>query len=163
MSGRTVDAALSGLFGDDELLLAIPRLGESFENTERLASADLLAAHDLRLSDLLALDRIARAGADGIRTNTLARALGIPSNRLTYQLAGLQERAFITRSAHPRDGRGIVLRLTPAGKAMHKKALATYRAFCANSLAGLGPEIDGRRILAAAAILCDDAPPPPGA
>ena len=163
MSGRSVETALKGLFGDDDLLLAIPRLGESFENAERLASADLLAAHDLRMSDLLALDRIARAGADGIRTNTLARALGIPSNRLTYQLAGLEKRAFITRSAHPRDGRGIVLRLSPAGTAMHTKALSTYRAFCANSLAGLGPEIDGRRILAAAAILCDDAPLPPGA
>lgn len=160
MSARNGDTPLAGLFGDDELLLAIPRLGESFENTERLASASLMAAHDLRLSDLLALDRIARAGADGIRTNALARALGIPSNRLTYQLAGLEQREFIARSPHPRDGRGVVLRLTAAGKAMHKKALASYRGFCANSLAGLAPEVDGRRILAAAAILCDDAPIP---
>lgn len=71
---KAAEAPLSGLFADDDLLLAIPIVGDAWEMAEREVSAELAATTDLRLSDLLALDRIHRAGKTGIRTNTLARA-----------------------------------------------------------------------------------------
>lgn len=150
---KAAEAPLSGLFADDDLLLAIPIVGDAWEMAEREVSAELAATTDLRLSDLLALDRIHRAGKTGIRTNTLARALRIPSNRLTYQLAGLEKRKYIARSPHPDDGRGVVLSLTKAGRDAHRKALAAYRRITRDDLMGVGDGADGARLLAAAAIL----------
>jgi DNA-binding MarR family transcriptional regulator len=149
---------LSGLFGDDELMLAVPVVGDAWEAAEREVSARLSRVHDLRLSDLLALDRIQRAGRGGIRTNALARALRIPSNRLTYQLAGLQKRRLIHRAPDPEDGRGIVLTLTPAGREAHRKALATYRRMTHGGLDGMADGVEGTRLLAAAAILSGRVP-----
>jgi hypothetical protein len=98
---------LDGLFGGDIEMLAIPRLGEAWEAAERAVSSVLEAEHGLRLSDLLPLDRIQRSGKHGIRTKALAHTLGIPSNRLTYQLAGLQQRPrrVVGRGGH-RGGPG---------------------------------------------------------
>lgn len=153
------DRPLSGLFADDPEMLAVPIIGEAWEAAERAISAQLEAEHEMRLSDLLALDRIQRAGRGGIRTNTLARALRIPSNRLTYQLAGLGKRGYIGRAPHPEDGRGVVLTLTAEGRDAHRKAIATYRRIARDGLAGLGPGLDGRRLMAAAAILAGATPP----
>lgn len=161
MASTAGDQPLSGVFGDDIEMLAIPRLGDAWEVGERAVSAMLEAGHGIRLSDLMALDCIHRAGKDGIRTNTLARSLRIPSNRLTYQLAGLERRKYIGRSPHPEDGRGVVLRLTAAGREAHKQALASYRKATRRALAGLASaDVDGDRFLAAAAILAGTAPLP---
>lgn len=159
MAADSPDRPLSGLFAEDPEMLAIPIIGEAWEAAERAISSQLEGENDMRLSDLLALDRIHRAGRGGIRTNTLARALRIPSNRLTYQLAGLQKKAYIERSPHPEDGRGVVLRLTKEGKDAHKKALATYRRITRDGLSGLGSSRDGRRLMAAAAILSGEKAP----
>lgn len=154
----THDSPLAGLFADDDELLAIPIVGDAWEAAEREVSGQLAQACGVRLSDLLALDRIQRAGRAGIRTNALARALRIPSNRLTYQLAGLEKRKFISRAPHPDDGRGIVLTLTQAGREMHRKALATYRRITRGGLGGVGDGADGARLMAAAAILAGRVP-----
>lgn len=153
------DRPLSGLFADDPEMLAVPIIGEAWEAAERAISSQLEAENDLRLSDLLALDRIQRAGRGGIRTNTLARALRIPSNRLTYQLAGLEKRHYIARAPHPDDGRGVVLTLTKDGRDAHRKALAAYRRITRDGLSGLDSGQDGRRLMAAAAILAGEKPP----
>lgn len=154
----TPDIPLAGIFADDEQMLAIPVIGDAWEAAERSVTAALASAHGLRLSDLLALDRIQRAGRGGIRTNALARALRVPSNRLTYQLARLERRAHVARSPHPDDGRGVVLTLTPAGRDAHRKALATYRRLTRRGLAGVGDGADGERLVAAAAILAGRVP-----
>lgn len=150
------DRPLNGLFADDPHMIAVPLIGEAWQAAERAISAQLEAGHEMRLSDLMALDRIHRAGRGGIRTNTLARALRIPSNRLTYQLAGLEKRDYIDRSPHPEDGRGVVLTLTKAGRDAHRRALATYRRITRDGLTEIDPGLDGRRLLAAAAILAGD-------
>ncbi len=152
------DAPLAGLFGDDHRMLAVPIVGDAWESAEREVSARLSRTHDLRLSDLLALDRIQRAGRQGIRTNSLARALRIPSNRLTYQLSGLQKRSLIERAPHPEDGRGIVLTLTESGRDAHRKALTTYRRMTRGGLDGMADGVEGARLLAAAAILSGRVP-----
>ena len=160
MPGDSSVRPLDGLFSGDIELLAIPRLGEAWEAAERAVSSVLEAEHALRLSDLLALDRIQRSGRHGIRTNALARALGIPSNRLTYQLAGLQQCALIERSPHPEDGRGVVLRLTKDGRNTHRRVLTTYRRITRDRLAGIDAGRDGVRLMAAAAIVSGEAPVP---
>ena len=160
MKDITAEPPLRGLFADDAEMLAVPRIGDAWESAERAISAEIEDETGLRLSDLVALDRIQRAGKDGIRTNALARALRIPSNRLTYQLAGLQKRRYITRSAHPEDGRGVVLRLTKAGAAAHKRALAAYRRITRDGLRGLDSGLDPERLMAAAAVLAGDGPAP---
>jgi DNA-binding MarR family transcriptional regulator len=152
------DRPLDGLFADDPEMLAVPIIGEAWQAAERAISSRLEDENDMRLSDLLALDRIHRAGRGGIRTNTLARALRIPSNRLTYQLAGLEKRAYIERSPHPEDGRGVVLRLTEEGRDARRRALSTYRHITRDGLSGIDSGQDGLRLMAAAAILAGEAP-----
>ena len=159
-SPQPSDTPLDGLFAGDPSLLAIPRLGEAWETAERAVSTRLSAACGVRLSDLLALDRIQRGGREGVRTNSLARALRIPSNRLTYQLAGLEKRGYIEREPHPEDGRGVVLRLTRTGREAHKRALAAYKRIAGDGLASLDSGQDGARIMAAAAVLCGDGAAP---
>lgn len=160
MNDVAPDEPLSGLFADDPEMLAVPRIGDAWETAERALSAGIEAESGLRLSDLMALDRIQRAGREGIRTNALARALRIPSNRLTYQLAGLQKRRYITRSAHPEDGRGVVLRLTKSGTDAHTRALAAYRRLTRDGLSRLDSGLDPERLMAAAAVLAGDGPAP---
>jgi DNA-binding MarR family transcriptional regulator len=68
-------------------------------------------------------------------TNDLARRLGIDPAAVTRQLKDLEAEGWVTRRAHPGDGRRTVVKLTKAGRQafrrMHDQGHAYERALAA--------------------------------
>ena len=61
------------------------------------------------------------AGADGIRMAQLADALIVSRSGLSYQVAQLESRAWITRERYAGDERGVVARITAKGEQIRKR------------------------------------------
>lgn len=54
---------------------------------------------------------------EGLRMNELAEALVVSRSGLTYQVGQLEKEGLVERTASVGDDRGVVARLTPAGRA----------------------------------------------
>jgi DNA-binding MarR family transcriptional regulator len=66
------------------------------------------------------------AGDSGIRMAQLADALIVSRSGLSYQVAQLESRGWITRQRSADDERGVVARITPAGERMRQRVLAGH-------------------------------------
>lgn len=92
----------------------------------------------------------------------LAGSLLLTAGGMTLRLNRLQSAGLVERHPNPRDGRGVLVRLTATGVALAEDALATLLDTQASSIAGLEPV--ARRELAdllrALLISYDDAPTP---
>jgi DNA-binding MarR family transcriptional regulator len=53
---------------------------------------------------------------DGLRMSDLANALVASRSGMTYQVTQLERVGYVERASSPADSRGIVARLTPAGR-----------------------------------------------
>lgn len=66
--------------------------------------------------EMRVLTALRRQGAPfELRPTDLFRMLGVTSGTMTYRIDKLVERGLVVRAPDPRDGRGAVVRLTPAG------------------------------------------------
>ena len=66
------------------------------------------------------------AGTDGIRMAKLADALIVSRSGLSYQVAQLESRGWITRERSADDERGVVARITPEGERMRQRVFAGH-------------------------------------
>ena len=90
--------------------------------------------------DLDVLTDLDRAGPPHQRTpSELAETLLLTTGGMTVRLNRLQQAGLIERLPNPRDGRGVLVRLTPIGKALAEDALATLLDTQAASLGTLKP------------------------
>jgi DNA-binding MarR family transcriptional regulator len=90
--------------------------------------------------DLDVLTDLDRAGPPHHRTpSELAEALLLTTGGMTVRLNRLQSAGLIERLPNPRDGRGVLVRLTPIGKDLAEDALATLLETQAASLGALQP------------------------
>jgi DNA-binding MarR family transcriptional regulator len=72
------------------------------------------------------LMNLANAGDSGIRMAQLADALIVSRSGLSYQVAQLESRGWITRERSADDERGIVARITPEGERMRRRVFAGH-------------------------------------
>lgn len=72
------------------------------------------------------LMNLANAGNSGIRMAQLADALIVSRSGLSYQVAQLEARGWITRQRSADDERGVVARITPKGERMRKRVFAGH-------------------------------------
>jgi DNA-binding MarR family transcriptional regulator len=72
------------------------------------------------------LMNLANAGDAGIRLAQLADALIVSRSGLSYQVAQLESRGWITRERSADDERGIVARITPEGERMRQRVFAGH-------------------------------------
>ena len=72
------------------------------------------------------LMNLANAGDAGIRMAQLADALIVSRSGLTYQVAQLESRRWITRQRFADDERGVVARITPEGEHMRQRVFAGH-------------------------------------
>ena len=81
--------------------------GEQFRNVR---------ARELHLgpSDVLALDHLHAAGA--MAPKDLSSLMGVTSGTMTALLDRVEKAGFLKREKNPDDRRGLLLRLTPAGR-----------------------------------------------
>jgi DNA-binding MarR family transcriptional regulator len=66
------------------------------------------------------------AGDAGLRMAQLADALIVSRSGLSYQVAQLESRGWITRERSADDERGVVARITAAGERMRRRVFAGH-------------------------------------
>jgi DNA-binding MarR family transcriptional regulator len=71
------------------------------------------------------------------RITELAAAEGVTQPAITRVVNRLQERGWVTRHGDPRDGRAVVVRLTPAGRTVVERLRGEYRALVHEEMATL--------------------------
>lgn len=101
---------------------------------------DIAASYGLsHQGDLDVLTEIYRTSPERDLTPTeLAGALLLTAGGMTVRLHRLQDAGLIVRTPNPRDGRGVFVRLTPAGTEIAEHALSTLLDAQVRSIAGLG-------------------------
>jgi DNA-binding MarR family transcriptional regulator len=72
------------------------------------------------------LMNLANAGASGLRMAQLADALIVSRSGLSYQVAQLESRQWITRERSTDDERGVVARITSAGERVRQRVFAGH-------------------------------------
>jgi DNA-binding MarR family transcriptional regulator len=125
------------------LRLAVMRLARRMR-TER-------ADTSLTLSQLAALATLDRHGPMTPRELAAAERVQPPS--MTRLAASLEEADLLTRTAHPSDGRQVLLAVSPAGVALLREERRRREAWLAQRLRDLDP--DEREVLRRAATILD--------
>jgi DNA-binding MarR family transcriptional regulator len=125
------------------LRLAVMRLARRMR-TER-------AETSLTLSQLAALATLDRHGPMTPRELAAAERVQPPS--MTRLAASLEEADLLTRTAHPSDGRQVLLAVSPAGVALLREERRRREAWLAQRLRDLDP--DEREVLRRAATILD--------
>jgi len=93
---------------------------------------------------------LAQLNGGGPQTlRALAEREHVQAPSMTRIVNALTEQDFVTRTAHPTDGRQVQVRITPAGEAVLAEARGQRTAWLAQRVAGLSDE--DRRILSRAA------------
>jgi DNA-binding MarR family transcriptional regulator len=72
------------------------------------------------------LMNLSNAGDSGIRMAQLADALIVSRSGLSYQVAQLESRGWISRERSADDERGVVARITPEGERMRQRVYAGH-------------------------------------
>ncbi|MBC3763540.1 MarR family transcriptional regulator [Quadrisphaera sp. RL12-1S] len=101
---------------------------------------------DLSLASTTLLARLARDGGSGV--SALAAAEGVSQPAMSQMVARLERDGLVARTAHPQDGRALVVVLTDAGREL----VGARRAARAAALADLletAPDGDAEVLLAA--------------
>ena len=72
------------------------------------------------------LMNLSNAGDSGVRMAQLADALIVSRSGLSYQVAQLESRGWISRERSADDERGVVARITPEGERMRQRVYAGH-------------------------------------
>lgn len=87
-----------------------------------------------------ALDVLSRAGDDGMRLNQLNTYVALTQSSLSRMTERLEGRGLLHRWQDPDDGRGLRLRLTDDGQALHTTISAAHHAHVQDAMSALTPE-----------------------
>jgi DNA-binding MarR family transcriptional regulator len=88
---------------------------------QRAVDRNLREQADLTQVQFEILMNLSNAGDTGIRMAHLADALIVSRSGLSYQVAQLETRGWITRQRSDDDERGVVARITPAGERIRRR------------------------------------------
>jgi len=99
--------------GPMEVLSRVTRLGHHLDRARRQAFAE----HDIESWEFDVLAALRRAGAPyELSPGRLLRETLVTSGTMTNRVDRLTDRGFVERSPDPSDRRGVLVRLTGAGK-----------------------------------------------
>ena len=105
--------------------------------SERLAAA-LVAGPGLSITEFSVLLQLGAAGPAGVRLGALCPPIRLTQPSLSRAVARLERQGRVRRAGAPGDGRGVLVSLTPAGRAVLAQASAvhdrTIRALLLNQL-----------------------------
>ena len=93
---------------------------------QRAVETNLREQADLTQVQFEILMNLSNAGDAGIRMAQLADALIVSRSGLSYQVAQLESRGWITRERSADDERGVVARITPEGERMRQRVFAGH-------------------------------------
>jgi DNA-binding MarR family transcriptional regulator len=110
----------------DEEFRAYAALIASSTLLQRAVERNLREQAELTQVQFEILMNLSSAGAAGIRMAQLADALIVSRSGLSYQVAQLESRRWITRERSADDERGVVAHITPAGERMRRRVFAGH-------------------------------------
>ncbi len=110
----------------DEEFRAYAALIASSTLLQRAVERNLREQADLTHVQFEILMNLSIAGDSGIRMAQLADALIVSRSGLSYQVAQLESRGWITRERSADDERGVVARITPDGERMRQRVFAGH-------------------------------------
>jgi DNA-binding MarR family transcriptional regulator len=93
---------------------------------QRAVERNLREQADLTQVQFEILMNLSNAGDSGIRMAQLADALIVSRSGLSYQVAQLESRGWITRERFADDERGVVARITRNGERMRQRVFAGH-------------------------------------
>ena len=119
-----------------EVLSRVSRLGHHLDRARRSA----FAAHGLESWEFDVLAALRRAGAPyQLSPGRLIRETLVTSGTMTNRVDRLATRGLVERLPDPNDRRGVLVRLTEAGRTTVDGALSSLLARERDLLGGLGP------------------------
>lgn len=125
-----------------QVLSRLSRLGHHLERARKASFAD----HDLESWEFDVLAALRRAGSPyELSPGRLIKETLVTSGTMTNRVDRLVARGLVERLPDPHDRRGVLVRLTDAGRARVDGALATLLARERELLAGL-PAADQERL-----------------
>jgi DNA-binding MarR family transcriptional regulator len=110
----------------DEEFRAYAALIASSTLLQRAVEKNLREQANLTQVQFEILMNLSIAGDSGIRMAQLADALIVSRSGLSYQVAQLEARGWITRARSADDERGVVARITPKGERMRQRVFAGH-------------------------------------
>lgn len=127
---------------DTSSIAVIGRLSRVSRVIER-SMDEVFATHGLQAGWFDVLAGLRRAGGDcELTPSELTATMMLTSGGLTKRLDRLEEEGLIERRRDPRDGRGVLVRLTPAG---HRRVDAAADDHLANQRRVLAPLSERQR------------------
>jgi DNA-binding MarR family transcriptional regulator len=100
---------------------------------------DRICCHDVSVTQCYAIEALLRRGPSGL--NELAADLYLDKSTASRVVATLERKGYVSREAHPNDGRAIVLSVTPAGKRLHDRIRKDLVAETRDLLQDVEPEV----------------------
>src|SRR5687767_4161337 len=100
---------------------------------------DRICCHDISVTQCYALEALLRRGPSGL--NELAAELYLDKSTASRVVSALERKRYVSRAAHPEDGRAIVLSVTPAGRRLHDRIRADLIAEAQKLLEDFEPEV----------------------
>jgi DNA-binding MarR family transcriptional regulator len=110
----------------DEEFRAYAALIASSTLLQRVVERNLREQAELTQVQFEILMNLSIAGDAGIRMAQLADALIVSRSGLSYQVAQLESRGWITRKRSADDERGVVAHITPAGERMRRRVFGGH-------------------------------------
>jgi DNA-binding MarR family transcriptional regulator len=105
-----------------------------------VAQRETFARYDLDPAGFDVLATLRRSGEPyALTPGDLMRSAMVTSGAITQRLDRLETRGLVTRGPHPDDGRGVLVTLTPSGRALVDRILPEHLATEQRLLAGLAP------------------------
>ncbi len=100
---------------------------------------DRICCHDISVTQCYALEALLRRGPSGL--NELAAELYLDKSTASRVIAALERKRYVTRAAHPEDGRAVVLTVTAAGRRLHDRIRKDLIAEARQLLEDFEPEV----------------------
>jgi DNA-binding MarR family transcriptional regulator len=100
---------------------------------------DRICCHDISVTQCYALEALLRRGPSGL--NELAAELYLDKSTASRVVAALERKQYVSRAAHPEDGRAVVLAVTPKGRRLHDLIRADLVAESGQLLQDFAPEV----------------------
>lgn len=103
---------------------------------------DLRHAHDISMTEYEILVRLSERDGNSMRMAQLADSLAHSRSRVTHTVNRMEKAGYVTRTASPDDGRGVVATLTEQGMALLEAAAHVHVRGVRDNLVDLVSEAD---------------------
>ena len=124
---------------DPEVEAAVDRIAHLDKRLKRLTEAGA-SRFGLNYGEFKVVVKLRQVAGEALSPGALADMLALSTGAMTYRLDRLEEAGFVARERDPDDRRGVVVRLTDAGRSAADGAVAEIAAGEQRWLSALTPK-----------------------